>query len=172
MADLTTVQEVLDHFERNMSDEARRARAEVLALKEDIEAAQAAILDALERYRKKKLRARSRASANSADTFAALEGYGSREEIRDAYGWGIITERKMDRLMELWDLREQSVRPDIYTDRVIEMLEEARAGIFKRHGGPVRDWQQKEEQKLRDAKRIAEENFNRSITRDGKEVRL
>ena len=167
MANLITVQEVLDHFEQNMTTKARLARIEAKALKKDIETAQALISDAVERYRKKKLRVRSRVSANSSDPFKALEAYRNCEEIHDAYGWGFITQRKMDRLIELWDLREQSKDPASYTDRVIEMLEAARDGIFSEYGGPVREYQQKEKLKLQEARRIAEENFNRYNRAEG-----
>ncbi len=162
MADLITVQEVLDHFEQNMSTKARLARIEAKALKKDIETAQALINDAVERYRKKKLRVRNKVSAKSSDPFKALDEYSSCEEIRDAYGWGFITQRKMDRLLELWELREQSKDSTIFTDRVIEMLEAARMGIFSKYGGPVREYQQKEKLMFQEAKRIAEENFNRN----------
>ena len=68
----------------------------------------------------------------------------------------------MYRLLELWELREQSKDPASYTDQVIEMLEAARMGIFSKYGGPVREYQQKEKLMFQEAKRIAEENFNRN----------
>lgn len=33
----------------------------------------------------------------------ALKEYNSRDEILDAYGWGLITERQYDRLCRDWD---------------------------------------------------------------------
>ena len=34
---------------------------------------------------------------------AALSDYNSLDEIRDAYGFGFITEKKCEKLMELWE---------------------------------------------------------------------
>ena len=46
--------------------------------------------------------------ANSPDVFAELDAYSSQEDIRTAYGYEMISESEMDRLMNLWELREQS----------------------------------------------------------------
>ena len=61
------------------------------------------------------------------DPFEELEEWSSREDIRDAYGYDAITEKEMDRLMELWDLREQQKeqnrgKPE-YEDRITIMLD-------------------------------------------------
>ena len=62
--------------------------------------------------------------------FVDLEGYDSPDDIQDAYGYESITERERDRLMSLWEAREQARHNNgIFTDRVIEMLEIARRAI-------------------------------------------
>ena len=40
-------------------------------------------------------------------TFAVLDEFRSTTDILDAYGFGCITEKKKDHLLELWDKRER-----------------------------------------------------------------
>ncbi len=83
------------------------------------------INDSAVRYKKRKLKARNKAQAEDmALRFADLEKYSSKRDIQDAYGWEFITEREMDRLNELWDLREAMVDENgKYSDPVTDVLE-------------------------------------------------
>ena len=128
---MVTKQEILEFWKKHETPEAKEERREVEALKKDLRIAQDSIQDAIARYRKAKLRARSKAKASSEDIFLPLEEYSSRTDIQDAYGYEMISETEYDRLMTLWELREQSSRKDgSYTDRVVEMLEVASRDIW------------------------------------------
>ena len=116
------------------------------AAKEKIKArnrAAAEIDDALARYIKKKTGARSKKAAMEKDAavnsprFSKLKEYDCREDIRESYGWGIITESQADRLEELWDEREEIKAKSVdgvYSDPVTECLEQAKSfvlGLFE-----------------------------------------
>ena len=108
------------------SQEYQEKEREAAAIRKDILTARECIKDALHRYLKKKLRAKSKKQAADMSVFDDIKDYTSREQIRDDYGWEIITEAEMDRRMELWDMREQFVNEQgKYSDRVTEMLERA-----------------------------------------------
>ena len=62
-----------------------------------------------------------KAKAKSNDKLA---DYNSLDEIRDAYGYGFITEKQMEKLMDMWDERENGMQPDRMYDRKIELLSE------------------------------------------------
>lgn len=63
--------------------------------------------------------------------FAELDAYSSQEDIRTAYGYEMISESEMDRLMNLWELREQSKQTEgPYRDRCVEMLELAGQAVW------------------------------------------
>ena len=74
--------------------------------------AESLIRDALARYVKEKTRARSKKAAMEKDAalhsprYAKLAEYDNRDDIREAYGMGIITESQADKLEDLWDERE------------------------------------------------------------------
>ena len=106
-------------------------KIEAQRIRRDMETADDLIKDAIARYKKKKLSARSKKQTEElAAMFVDLEGYGSPDEIQDAYGYGNITERERYRLMGLWEAREQARQNNgIFTDRVIELLEIARRVI-------------------------------------------
>lgn len=113
-------------MEYSKSREYQEKEREAAAIRKDIYTAQECIRDALNRYLKKKLRARSKKQAADMSVFDDIKDYTSREQIRDDYGWEIITEAEMDRRMNLWDLREQYVNEQgQYQDRVTEMLTRA-----------------------------------------------
>ena len=161
---LTTADEILDLWARNETPEAKAERRAVEALKKDIQTAQDSIQDAVSRYRKAKLRTRSKAKANSEDIFRPLEEYDSQVDIQNAYGYEMITETEYDRLMTLWELREQSSRKDgSYTDRVVEMLEVASRDIWDAYGDPVMEYDEKVSRMHREAERIAAENWRREL---------
>ena len=106
-------------------------KIEAQRIRRDLAAADELIKDAIARYKKKKLSVRSKKQAEEiAAMFVDLEGYDSPDDIQDAYGYDNITERERDRLLGLWEAREQAQRNNgIFTDRVIEMLEIARRVI-------------------------------------------
>ena len=94
-------------------------------IQKDIAKALELIHDAKARYLKAKFRARSKKDAEDMKTlFAELDDYRSETDIQDAFGWGLITEKEMDRLIELWRAREKAQKNGgKYKDRVSEMLD-------------------------------------------------
>lgn len=164
---LTTIQEILDLWKKNETAEAKAERREIEALRRDICKAQLLIEDAVARYRKEKLRTRSRATANSEDPFAELAQYASVEDIRNAYGYEMISATEMDRLVTLWELREQSARKTgLYSDRVTEMLERGSRAIWDAYGDAVMRYDEQTARMQKEARRIAEENLQRDLRRE------
>lgn len=164
---MTSVQEILDLWKKHETIAAKAERLEVEALRRDIRKAQSLIEEAVARYRKEKLRVRSRTKANSEDPFAELAEYSSQEDIRTAYGYEMISETEMDRLMELWELRAQSARQSgPYTDRVTEMLELASRAVWDVYGEKVLLYDERTARKRKAAQRIAEENLLRHVRRE------
>lgn len=162
----TTAQEILGLWAKNETPEARRERLEIKALRRDLETAQEGIQEAIARYRKVKLRARSKKQANSPDVFAELDAYSSQEDIRTAYGYEMISESEMDRLMNLWELREQSKQTEgPYRDRCVEMLELAGQAVWDAYSAPILAYEEKVSQMYRDAEQIAAENRRRNTER-------
>ena len=53
-----------------------------------------------------------------------LADYRSADEIRDAYGYGAITEKKMEKLMDLWEQRESTREPSTLYQMKIALLSE------------------------------------------------
>lgn len=84
--------------------------------------------EAMNRYIKKKTRARSVAKAE-ADPFAELEGWENLDQIQEAYGYGEITSDRRDKLTDLWEAREAAQRKGKkdgkYHDLVTDMLARA-----------------------------------------------
>lgn len=164
---LTSKQGVLDFWAKNETIDAKSERREIEALRKDIRTAQEYIKDAMAQYRKKKLNTRSKAAANSDAVFADLDDYRSVEDIRDAYGWELISENEMNRLMNLWQLREESTaKSGAYRDRIIEMLEYASNRIFDRYGGPVLEYDEKISLIHKEAEHIARANFENDARRE------
>lgn len=165
-----TTEDILKKWE---SPESRQEAREMADLRKDIMTATNAISDALARYRKTKLRARSKKKAQE-DPFAELADYESRQQIHDDYGWGFITEARMERLMELWDAREESKKAggsDVYRDRVTEMLERAMATVGSEHMETLHDYDNRMRKIREDAAQIARENNERTRQRElGMEV--
>lgn len=62
-----------------------------------------------------------KAKAKSNDKLA---DYNSRDEIRDAYGYGCITEKQMEKLMDMWDERENGMKPDRLYESKLQLLSE------------------------------------------------
>jgi hypothetical protein len=86
-------------------DQLKRER-EVKAIRKAMDDARAVMQDGLNRYVKKKTKARSMAKAE-ADPFAELEGWESMEQIQDAYGYGEITADRRDKLTDLWEAAQK-----------------------------------------------------------------
>ncbi len=164
---LTSTQAVLDFWTKSESTEAKEERREIEGLKKDIRISQNLIRDAISTYRKKKLKVRSKAAANVENPFAKLDDYASIESIRDAYGWELITEDKMQQLMELWDLRANAKsQSGIYRDRIIDMLTAAIDDIFNRFGDPIVNYDEKVAQMRKDAEYVAHENYKNDVERE------
>lgn len=150
--------------------ETRAEAQEISRLRKDINTAAAAIADALARYRKKKLGAKSKKQATE-NPFEDLKEYRSLRDIQDAYGWDIITEKEYDRLTALWELREESGKQStVYTDRVTEMLERAMRGIGNEYMDELMDYDMKVRQREQEAERISRENNERTWKREWGEM--
>lgn len=136
-------------------DQFKRER-EVKAVRKAMDDARAVIQDGLNRYVKKKTKARSMAKAE-ADPFAELEGWESMEQIQDAYGYGEITADRRDKLTDLWEAREAARNSrksaDKYHDLVTEMLETA----IRRVGNEYADMLFEYDQQRREAEKQCEQ---------------
>ena len=105
---------------------------ELEALRANMRKAGEMITGAVVRYRKEKLKKKSLKAAEEENEFAELEDYPTREEIRNCYGYDMITEAEMDRLFYLWDLREEQRKKKqstVYEDAVTKMLHQAANAI-------------------------------------------
>lgn len=148
------------------TEETKAEAREIARLRKDISTASQFIADALARYRKKKIGAKSKKQATE-NPFEDLKEYRSLRDIQDAYGWDMITEREMDRLTKLWELREESGKQStVYTDRVTEMLERAMRGIGNEYLDELMDYDMKVRQREQEAERIAKENNDRTWQRE------
>ena len=99
---------------------------EMKSIRRDVATARGIIADGLLRYKKKMLHARSKKHVEDLSMFAELDGYSSKRDIHDAYGWEFISEDKMQRLNDLWDAREQVIANNgRFSDRVTQILERA-----------------------------------------------
>lgn len=159
MADLFTAEAVIDFWDSHATDEQKDERYRIEEIRKDQATARKYLKDALARYRKDKTKSRSKAKGE--DPFVELADYTSREDIRDAFGWGMISEREMDRLMHLWDLRENSKSKSVLEDRVTEMLELAYRGCGSQYDEELLDYDARRSKMLREAEKIARENLMR-----------
>lgn len=122
----TTADDVLKVM-RHDNKKLDEAMDELDALNADLRKASELITNAVIRYRKEKLKKKSLKKAEDENAFAELDDYSSRENIRDCYGYDMITEAEMDRLFYLWDLREEQrtkKRSEVYEDQVTKMLQQ------------------------------------------------
>ena len=81
-----------------------------------------------------------RQGRSNAKADKALEDFRNRDDILDAYGFGCITEKQKDRLMDLWDKREQEAEPDRVYQLRIGLLQEfyqLAKDIIRNNGGEV-----------------------------------
>lgn len=114
--------------------------AEAKLAQETYLTARSIVYDAQTRYKKKKLNARNKKQAEDMKLcFADLEGYDKEQDIQDAYGWNFITEKEMDRLLALWQLREKYVDENgNYSDPVIDLLDSAMSLLFKPYANQIK----------------------------------
>ena len=159
MAELFTAEAVMDFWDAHATDEQKDERYRIEEIRKDQVTARKYLKDALDRCRKDKTKSRSK--AKSADPFVELADFTSREDIRDSFGWGMISEHEMDRLMHLWDLREKSNSKAVYEDRVTEMLEQAYRACGSNYDEELMDYDAKRSKMRREAEKIARENLMR-----------
>lgn len=122
----TTAEDVLKVM-RNDSKKLDEAMDELDALNADLRKVSELITAAVIRYRKEKLKKKSLKKAEDESAFSELDDYSSRENIRDCYGYEMITEAEMDRLFYLWDMREEQrtkKKSEVYEDQVTKMLQQ------------------------------------------------
>lgn len=127
----TTEEEVLKVM-RHDNKRLDEALDELDALRANMRKAGEMITGAVIRYRKEKLKKKSLKAAEEDNEFAELDDYPTREEIRNCYGYDMITEAEMDRLFYLWDLREEQKKKKqsaVYEDAVTKMLHQAANAI-------------------------------------------
>ena len=100
-------------------------------IRKNISEAGAVISDAILRYQKKKINARSKKeAADMALAFKDLDVYSSRGEIDTAYGWDMITAKERERLLDLWDAREKYVAASgEFRDDITDLLQAAITGL-------------------------------------------
>lgn len=119
---------------------------EVISLEKDILKARSLIRDAMARYKKTKLRARSKKQAeNIKEMFADLELYNFDErELLDAYGYGVISKKEYDRLLGLLYRYQKFISKEgKFRDRVTDMLEYALNCIEDPYREQIEEYNQK-----------------------------
>lgn len=157
--------ELVEYWDKNATLEDKQERYEIEEIKKDIEVARKYLKDCLSKYRKDKTRSRSK--AKSSDPFSELDMYNSREDIRDAYGWEFISEKEMDRLIYLWDLREESKNKTALEDRVTMIIEHAIQAAGDEYFEQIYAYDVKRGKMRKEAERIVMDNI-----RGDKEVRI
>lgn len=130
--------------------EQQKKAHEMQAIYKAQETARQAIQEAMNRYIKKKTRARSVAKAET-DPFAELEGWESLEQIQEAYGYGEITSDRRDKLTDLWEAREAAQRKGKkdgkYHDLVTDMLARAIHSVGNEYADEIAAYE--EERRMR-----------------------
>lgn len=165
----TTADEVLKVM-RNDSKKLDDALDELDQLRADLRKAGELITGAVIRYRKEKLKKKSLKAAEDEDQFAELNDYTSREDIRNCYGYEMITEKEMDRLFYLWDLREEQrnkKKSTAYEDAVTKMLHQASNAIEDIYRDRKEELEEIEFNALAEARRKAQainESWNGFLT--------
>ena len=154
----TTAEDVLKVM-RNDSKKLDDALDELAQLRADLRKASELIGSAVIRYRKEKLKKKSLKAAEEEDLFAELNDYTTRENIRDCYGYDMITENEMERLFYLWDLREEQKQKksrEIYQDQVTKMLDTAMNAIEEKYRDRKEELEEIEFNAMNEARRRAE----------------
>lgn len=154
----TTAEEVLKvmrHDSKKLDD----ALDELEQLRADLRKAGEMITGAVIRYRKEKLKKKSMKAAAEENEFAELEDYPTREEIRNCYGYDMITEKEMDRLFYLWDLREEQRRKKkdtAYEDGVTKLLHQAANAMEDKCRDRLEELEEIESKAMAEARRKAQ----------------
>ena len=119
------------NVEKYRWEDLEKNKKECAEIRKDCSTARGIISDALTRYIKKKCGARNKKQAEDmALMFKDLEDYRNEDDIRDAYGCDCITEKEMDRLIELWRKREKYVNESgKFQDRVTDLVQRAMNAI-------------------------------------------
>lgn len=149
------VLKVMRHDSKKLDD----ALDELEQLRADLRKAGELIAGAVIRYRKEKLKKKSLKAAAEEDEFAELEDYTSREDIRNCYGYDMITEAEMDRLFYLWDLREEQRKKKkdaAYEDGVTKMLHQAANAMEDKYRERLEELEEIEYKALTEARRRAQ----------------
>lgn len=131
----TTSEDVLKVM-RHDSKKLDEAMDELDALNADLRKVSELMTNAVIRYRKEKLKKKSLKKAEDENAFSELDDYTTREDIRNCYGYEMITEAEMDRLFYLWDLREEQrtkKKSEVYEDQVTKMLQQGMNMIEDRY---------------------------------------
>ena len=160
-----TAEEVLKVM-RNDSKKLDDALDELEQLRADLRKAGELITGAVIRYRKEKLKKKSLKKAEDDAAFAELEDYSTRESIRDCFGYDMITEKEMDRLFYLWDLREEQKNRkshEVYQDAVTKMLDVAANAIEDKYRDRKEELEEIEWKAMAEARRRAQ-TINESKT--------
>ena len=154
----TTAEDVLKVM-RNDNKKLDQSLDELEQLRAAMKKASELIGSAVVRYRKEKLKKKSLKQAEEDDPFAELADYTSRENIRDCYGYDMITENEMERLFYLWDLREEQKQKksrEIYQDEVTKMLDTAMNAIEDKYRDRKEELEEIEFNAMNEARRRAE----------------
>lgn len=166
-----TAEDILAKWE--LTTEQKAEGREVEEIKKAIATARGAIHEAKVRYIKQRLRSKSRKKAEE-DPYEELKDYESRRQIHDDYGWGFITEARMERLFELWDAREESRRRGAaggtFEDYVTRMLDTDWAAVGEEHAERIEAYDRQMRQREERAAQIAKENNERTRRREAGEI--
>lgn len=166
-----SAEDILKKWE--LTKEQKAEAAEVAEIKKSIATAREAIHDAKTRYVKRRLRSRSKKQADE-DPYEELKDYESRQQIHDGYGWGFITEARMDRLFELWDAREESrsrgASGGTFEDYVTRMLDTAWAAVGEEYAERIEAHDRQVREREERAAQIAKENNERTRRREAGEA--
>lgn len=130
-------------------------------IREDCDTARVIIKDAMLRYVKKKLNARTKRQAADMELmFADLADYKSENEIVDAYGYDLITEKEYNRLIDLWRAREKFVDENgKYSDRVTELIQMAMKSVGDQYYDFITETEEAEQEKRKRQIEIERENI-------------
>lgn len=125
-----------------------QSEVEYRQIKKDIATARKIIANATVQYRKRKLGLRNKEQMEHPNTaYADLDGYGSRDDISEAYGYGDITDAERDRLCDLWDGRELARTANKrYEDRVTDMLDTAYRAVDHAYIDALDEYEEKQKE--------------------------
>lgn len=143
-----TEKDGLEFLRDRMAGSVRDQLRELDGIRSDIRKGREYISKCKQRYMKDKLKKKTMAEVNAEDMWKDLEGYNSRRDIEDFYGFDGITQEEFDRLTELWDLREaqrekNKGKPE-YEDNVTVMLDWAMNHLDRAFGKRLEELEETE----------------------------